>query len=87
MEGDVPVKFWKDTAERAARAFAAAFVTSFSAGLATATTLPGLKALVIAAGTSALAAVLSLVATRFGDPGTASFVKAEGPVTLDEPEK
>lgn len=81
------MKFWKDTAERAIRAFAAAFVTSFSAGLLTATTLPGLKALAIAAGTAGLSAVLSLAATQFGDPGTASFVKAGGPVTLDEPGK
>lgn len=83
------MKFWKDTGERALRAFGAAFVTSFSLGLGTATTLPGAKALVIAAGSAGLSAVFSLVATRIGDPGTASFVKsaAPAPVALDEPEK
>lgn len=70
------MKFSKDLLERAARAFAGAFLTAFAAGLVTATTLPGLKALAIGAGTAGISAVFSIVATQVGDQGTASFVKA-----------
>lgn len=70
-------KFWRRTAERAVRAFAAALVGALTAGMAL-TDVAQWKAALITAGTAALVSVLmSLAGSKVGDPSSPSFVSGD----------
>jgi len=58
------------------RAAIAAGMATLAAGVVNAdTSIPALKALVVAAIASAISAAISMVSTLFGDPESASFVE------------
>ena len=66
--------YWADLAERVVRTFIQAALAVVTTDLVGVTDLNSGKALLIAAAAAGLSAVLGLVASQFGDPGTASFV-------------
>lgn len=67
-------RWLKDTGERALRAFLAAFTSTLVLAVPF-TDLSTLRAVLVAAGTAGVSAVLSLFARPFGDSGSASFLK------------
>lgn len=68
-------KFWVDLAERMARAFVASTAGVIAAGAAGVTDLNAARVLVVGAVAAGVSAAMSVVASKFGDPDTASFRK------------
>jgi hypothetical protein len=68
-------KFWVDLAERMARAFVAAAAGVVAAGAAGVTNVDAVRVLVVGAVAAGVSAAMSVVASKFGDPDTASFRK------------
>jgi len=68
--------FTRRMIERMIRAAIAAGMATLAAGVVNAdTSVPALKALVVAAIASGISAAISMVSTLFGDPESASFVE------------
>lgn len=65
--------YWADLAERIVRTFIQAALAVVTTDLVGVTDLNSGKALLIAAASAGLSAVVGLVARQFGDPNTASF--------------
>jgi hypothetical protein len=71
------VSFWKDSAERAAKAFAGAAITLFGAGPLDVLHIDWQSTLSLSAGAAVVSLLMSVASSQIGTPGSPSLVKGK----------